>query len=309
MNLSIHFIKFLACLLITNSHYDTIYPISNMATGGSIGNSLFFFVAGFVLINCNKQSFPQWYCKRITRIYPQIMIVTAVLLTVGHTNKLYNLIYPTLFWFINAIMLYYILYYFIPKTKQAFLSIIFLLFIPYFIIYFNFLDTSRFVIESGYFMWIFYFQIMLLGGYWGLDDSSLEFNKNAGFTILLLLISYFMIKILSGIYPVLYEVQFLQHLLTFPIVYLSFMFANGNYVSGALRNSIFRNVVVFFSSITLEIYLVQFYIIGKLSHVYFPINFIIVSFLIILCGYLLSKMSKYLLRQHINKLVNNFNNP
>ena len=43
------YIKSLACLLITNSHFNRIWPISAMATGGAIGNALFFMVAGFCL--------------------------------------------------------------------------------------------------------------------------------------------------------------------------------------------------------------------------------------------------------------------
>ena len=42
------YLKALATILITNSHFDTIYPISQLSMGGSIGNSIFFGYLGFV---------------------------------------------------------------------------------------------------------------------------------------------------------------------------------------------------------------------------------------------------------------------
>lgn len=43
------YLKALATMLITNSHFDTIYPISQLSMGGSIGNSIFFWYLGIVL--------------------------------------------------------------------------------------------------------------------------------------------------------------------------------------------------------------------------------------------------------------------
>lgn len=44
-------IRFIATLLITNSHYDKLYPqgFSFLSTGGMIGNALFFWVSGYTL--------------------------------------------------------------------------------------------------------------------------------------------------------------------------------------------------------------------------------------------------------------------
>lgn len=43
---SIDILKFLAVLLITNSHFDILYPTdwAFLGTGGAIGDALFFFV-------------------------------------------------------------------------------------------------------------------------------------------------------------------------------------------------------------------------------------------------------------------------
>lgn len=49
-DLSIDILKFIACLAITNSHFDVVYgPLSPIATGGAIGDILFFFASGFTI--------------------------------------------------------------------------------------------------------------------------------------------------------------------------------------------------------------------------------------------------------------------
>ena len=49
------YLKALATILITNSHFDTIYPISQLSMGGSIGNSIFCWVSGFCLSNIKSR--------------------------------------------------------------------------------------------------------------------------------------------------------------------------------------------------------------------------------------------------------------
>ena len=49
-NLGIDLLKFMAALLVVNSHIDIMYgKYSALATGGSIGDILFFFCSGFTL--------------------------------------------------------------------------------------------------------------------------------------------------------------------------------------------------------------------------------------------------------------------
>lgn len=49
------YLKALATMLITNSHFDTIYPISQLSMEGSIGNSIFFGVSGYCLANIKSR--------------------------------------------------------------------------------------------------------------------------------------------------------------------------------------------------------------------------------------------------------------
>lgn len=67
----VYWLKAFAAILITNSHYADIWPVSRLAMGGHLGNCLYFFVSGFCLYSI-RNSFPGWYAKRIVRIYPAL---------------------------------------------------------------------------------------------------------------------------------------------------------------------------------------------------------------------------------------------
>lgn len=49
-NIGIDILKCFAAIVITNSHMDILYPkFGALATGGAIGDALFFFCSGFTL--------------------------------------------------------------------------------------------------------------------------------------------------------------------------------------------------------------------------------------------------------------------
>lgn len=65
-NISIDILKFFAALLITNSHMELLYgKYSMLATGGSIGDVLFFFASGFTLFLGRMGRFDNWYKRTV----------------------------------------------------------------------------------------------------------------------------------------------------------------------------------------------------------------------------------------------------
>ena len=72
-NIGIDILKFFAALFITNSHMELLYgKYSALATGGAIGDVLFFFCSGFTLFLGRMGRFDNWYKRRINRIYPTV---------------------------------------------------------------------------------------------------------------------------------------------------------------------------------------------------------------------------------------------
>ena len=70
---SIDILKFIAVLAITNSHMELLYgKYSALATGGAIGDVLFFFASGFTLFLGVERTFDNYYKRRISRIYPTV---------------------------------------------------------------------------------------------------------------------------------------------------------------------------------------------------------------------------------------------
>ena len=73
-NLSIELFKFLAVVLVINSHMELLYgKYSFLATGGAIGDCMFFFASGFTLFLGRGGRFDNWYKRRIRRIYPSLV--------------------------------------------------------------------------------------------------------------------------------------------------------------------------------------------------------------------------------------------
>ncbi len=116
----INLMKAIASCLVANSHFDGIWPITALATGGSIGNCLFFSASGFLLAHI-KQSFFPWYLKKLIRIYPAVWITTTLSLlwrnniTAGVLASEYLLLRH--YWFLQALVVLYIPFYFIMKGK------------------------------------------------------------------------------------------------------------------------------------------------------------------------------------------------
>ena len=71
----VYLLKTIAAALITNSHFDDLYPISAMSVGGSLGNSIFFLVSGFLISTKIDVGFFKWYLKRCMRIYPAYWVI------------------------------------------------------------------------------------------------------------------------------------------------------------------------------------------------------------------------------------------
>ena len=167
-NYAIDFVKVIATLLVLNSHMGICYgEYSILATGGGLGDALFFFVSGFTLFLGRKANFIDWYKRRLGRIYPPIIAVALVsCLIFGNQESFISVILAKNYWFIQCILVCYMLLYPIVRYELSLkvilpisLSIVVL---SYFFL-FN-LEGQLFYGVDNIFRWMVYFCIMLLGG-------------------------------------------------------------------------------------------------------------------------------------------------
>ena len=157
----IYLLRILAAILITNSHYENIYPLSVIANGGLLGDVIFFAVSGYCLFPV-KHAFPKWYGRRLWRIYPAVWIITAVYLLLGfyeaNTVRGYVklLLYPTYYHFVASILVLYIVYYIAASILQKwpehfgrnFVIILSVLILAYAVIYGLVYDRSYYHIDN-----------------------------------------------------------------------------------------------------------------------------------------------------------------
>lgn len=77
---SLDWLKCLAALLIVNSHIGVCYgKYAALATGGAIGNAIFFFCSGYALSLGRFDRFDNWYKRRLFRIYPSVVARVLVI--------------------------------------------------------------------------------------------------------------------------------------------------------------------------------------------------------------------------------------
>ena len=143
-------VKAVSCIMIFFYHCNTILPGEwKFLTlfGQDLGNNLFFMVSGFALapsIDATPLNrLPAWYLRRLVRIVP--ITATAYLLallrgyyTLNDPALLFAVfIYPTLYWFITAILIFYIVLFLLAKLtgKTARLVILLLLAVIFILLY------------------------------------------------------------------------------------------------------------------------------------------------------------------------------
>ena len=105
--------------------------------GQDLGNNLFFMVSGFTLASSiertGRKEFGIWYLRRLKRILP--MTAAAYILTwvrgyysLLNPSQLFAVfIYPTLYWFITAILIFYVLLFAVGKLLDTRVQIVLLI--------------------------------------------------------------------------------------------------------------------------------------------------------------------------------------
>lgn len=305
-------LRALAACLITNSHYTGIYPTDLIANGGLLGDIIFFAVSGYCLYSV-KGNFFKWYGKRLLRIYPIVILITAIYMLLGQysleTNSFFWwFIYPTNYHFLSSIVALYIPYYAVMKIKQTRENIplvMMVVLMVYIVVYVFIYDKSYYHIDTVRepMIWFLYFESMLLGVYFKTNDQ--KFRNKPNFIIgvigtIILFVGYFVSKLFFSRNPSISYLQILNQLIIFALLFCVFrLFAS---IDSKLENmpKPIKKVAEFLAKITLEIYVVQIVLILLIRpHLSFPINWLAITASILIAAYAL-----HLLNNLIFKAVN-----
>ncbi len=313
-------LRLIATCLITNTHYNNIYPISALAVGGLLGDVLFFMVSGFCYGEGTRdKNFIIWYLKRIIRIYPAILIMSFVNCIGGlwdYSAKGFfrYFIFPTNFIFFASIMVIYIPIYFLGKVKQKKLitAITVSTFLCWLIVFCLFMKKDTFFMQAteNISCQFLYMMAALIGICFRRFVNINKIKKQKTTFIITLsatiifAVGYLLTTVLIRYNAKLYDFQIItQIFVLLTISCLFFFFMQSEKYVNKLPNSVFK-AIKFLADMTLEIYAVQRIIIYYLEDIVFPLNWVVVTALIIalafvlkvLCNKILSVLNKGLLK-------------
>lgn len=307
-NISIDIMKFLAVLLITNSHMDKLYGDYNVfATGGAIGDVLFFFCSGYTLFLGSLGRFDFWYKKRIRRIYPSVIALSIMgtFLWNFHRDVLYIITYGGE-WFVSCIMIYYIILYFIRRYAINRLIVIFLITFIVTLIWYFFFYTDKYTISIykwTYIKWCFYFFNMLLGAAVGLYESKhgylinkphSRYNKTwINITLMIICMSLFYgLQIMGKKNPAWAYWQIFTIIPLFGINWFFYLICCGTWVKKVFQHPKISWIIMAIGGLCLEIYLVQPYLFTTSMNNIFPLNLPIMFVIILPFAWLCRSLGK-----------------
>lgn len=288
-------LKFFATILITNSHFAYLYPngFQIFATGGTIGNSLFFFISGYSLFFSNNDRFVNWISKRFFRVLISYWVFLPVKIFLGESVTIIDFFIPT-YWFLQAILLFYVIYFVITKYFISKLWIPILFIIVAYLVSFYYDNNDTWIIEMTdnptKLHWYYYFLIMLFGALFATNKSEHKtnsFNTLEYIILIFLIVFYYSFKnyIISN------QLYVFQFLVPIPLLFICWYSLKMTNTISILISGIFSRIIQFISNLTLEIYIVQFVIINLMVRYNYQLKFLYAIFLIILFAFLLNYIS------------------
>lgn len=293
-DVAIDIVKFLAVLMIINSHADMMYPhMKILATGGAIGDCLFLFCSGFTLFLGGQRSFCNYYKRRINRIYPSVFLA-AVFVCGLSMNPSIDYLQLLGGEFIIAIMTYYVFLFFIRKYAinnlkwmlgaVAIVSlIVYVLWFPY---KYEVSSKGIYGITTLY-RWIPYFGAMLLGAIIGLRRKELKYNAWWDFVKLLVCVAvFYSIQFAAKIYRPIAPWQLVTLLPLMGITVYFYKWCNAGWMKRIYDSKWGNWMIMFVGGLCLEAYLIQLSLFTDKMNEIWPLNLIFITILILFCSYL-----------------------
>lgn len=320
------FIRAIGILLIVNSHLDNYYPVKQLATGGAIGNSIFFFLSAFgiCLSQQNKnRPFKEFMTDRISRIYPSMWLVLLSLtmplmlfsgrLSADSATKFIGNFFNPPFWFLQALLVYYILSFSFTRPdhhgnikKNGVLIFAGFLCLIYFLLYFTWVDLNAWSVEKSPFDLIHYFIVFLFGIFIAQRNEAITYTGPRNYLAILAILflvythKYLMTK------GILLDLQFIQQAAMYPLVYYLLKVSRSPLIlKGLTQIKGLAPTVNFLSGHTLEIYMIHETLNRPVLHLglEFPMNIILFLILTFSLASLVKKLSESIMKRINNPIT------
>lgn len=288
---AIDYLKFLAVILVMNSHLNDYYTKYQMlATGGAMGDALFFFASGFTLLLGRRMSFDNWYKRRINRIYPSILAAAIfAFLIFRFREDFIDVLIGKRYWFISCILLYYVLIYPIKYFGEGkYLKHVFIGWsIICIIVYFTIFGANVTYYGDWTFRIFVFFLFMLQGAYMGIHQKDYHYKKLYPIYWILSIIAWVILsKIGTGKW---YHITSVIPLLLFSRY--SYLIFTSDKFTNFYRTKIGGNIIYIISQLCLEVYLIQKFAFTDKINFLFPLNIPINMVLALIAAYMVKLLA------------------
>lgn len=297
-DISIDILKFLAVLAITNSHMGLLYgKYSFLATGGAIGDALFFFASGFTIFLGGIRSLDNYYKRRINRIYPTVF-AGAVMSALLFDNRR-NFIDILLFgggWFVSCIMIYYLVLFFVRRYCFNYLKSVFVISLLVSAgLYIPFVQGEEFnMYGATYYKWYHYFIFMLQGAIMGVYSTKKTIKINNGWMEALKALVCVILFYGLCAFKLSEDLNYVQVFSLLPligVVYYIYRCCNSPRIKDLYNTRVgyCMNVI---GGLCLEVYLVQYSLFTDKLNFIFPLNIPIIFGEILVFAYILRCLAR-----------------
>ena len=282
---AIDIMKFIAVFLVMNSHMEICYPrFQFLATGGGIGDALFFFASGFTLFLGRDVRFDQWYKRRINRIYPSILAAAIVAYLIwGFEENIGDILIGKRYWFIGCIMIYYMFLYPLKKIKNkkvinwVFAGWLIAMIVAFFVIW----GGTVSLYSKGLYRCLFFFLFMLQGAIMGKYHDSFSCKwwhlptliAATGLWFFLLSKGTGNSLLIISVFPLLY------------VTYSLYCVCNARFLTNLYETKVGGGIMFIISQLCLEVYLIQKFVFTDTLNTLFPLNVPVIMILVIITAY------------------------
>ena len=287
--------------MVLNSHMEVCYgDYSFFATGGAIGDALFFFCSGFTILWGEQKSFPNFYKKRIARIYPTVVVISILsAIILSRPNKVIDDLVLGGSWFVNCIMIYYVILWFVKRYFMN--SFKWLWFVGAIIIlgsYYFFFNDERcifFLYGNTYFKWVFFFMFMLYGGYVGVNQGKYHYSQWSLPKLIGCVVLWYSFFILGKSNQFIVDFQYLSLLPLLGVVHYLYVICCHPKLKKIAKSNVWGGIIFVVGGLCLECYLIQCYFgfTTKLNFL-FPLNIPLIMIFMLGCSYVVNFLSNVL---------------
>jgi hypothetical protein len=261
-------------------------------------------------------NFLSWYKKRFVRVYIPAWIMTIGYMLLGAyvinswQDVLTFFVWPTHWHFVASIILLYIPLFYVTKyiemTPRNYWRLAGLLFAVQLILYVTLYDTSYYHIDKVREPMIefLFFQSMLLGLHYRWKSENKQGSASPQIRIIkiiaciFLLAAYFTTKMLFVKMSSVANFQIINQVVLWMLLYVLFdIFMKLETRFHSIENTRTWSIIKFISDRTLEIYLVQYVILEYCKIGPFPINWLILTSVILLSAIILRWVSQLVINK------------